>query len=431
MGLFSRKNEPPKGKKAYEQGYVSFTADDLKEGASRNPANDEAYGYLDAAMFTSSHISEYDKNRGTVDIDDVYPITLEETLEMEGLLDKADAALKDNNDSFYHARANELRGIVEWSKKRHWNFSWSMLFGALIVCFFAIPFFGMAIFAPVGVRQEVKKVKAWAEVEVDSVIPLDSLQNPKRSGISYKDAVDYKVSILNTEAKKYWMAVKNREHYLAILDTLTRPDRREYYQEEVEQQEDKMEAAKEVFDETNEMDFDDLQDQAVSEKRSFYPMALVIGFFSFFLFFYFLLLCPLYIYAERPYGYMISRNRAEARVLGGIKKVAFGLAGGLLSMAASIGFVDVVTKWSDGTTTREDDGTAPIRIALKLGLVCAAAIVYIAVSFILVSYCTIVGLKRNYDWEPAKAKAREIWGKVSGKVQAKIEEKIAERKDAE
>jgi hypothetical protein len=45
-----------KVKNPHEQGYVSFTPEDLQNAAKENSANHEAYGLLDEAMTTSSHI---------------------------------------------------------------------------------------------------------------------------------------------------------------------------------------------------------------------------------------------------------------------------------------------------------------------------------------------------------------------------------------
>lgn len=75
----------------------------------------------------------------------------------------------------------------------------------------------------------------------------------------------------------------------------------------------------------------------------------------------------------------------------------------LIGLAGSIGFVEIVTKWSDGSTTREDDGTGPLRLGLKLLLLAAAVVVVCAVSCLLMLYSTIMGLTRNYNWKAITA----------------------------
>ena len=140
MAKDTKKSKAPKGKKAYQQGYVSFTPEDLQEQARKDPANAAAYDLLDQAMTTSSHITAEDKhnfdNGGTVDIDDVYPVSAEETEEMDRLLDEAEKRAGNPNEPFFRDRLNELRNIVGWSKERHWNFSWMIILGAVIFVVF-------------------------------------------------------------------------------------------------------------------------------------------------------------------------------------------------------------------------------------------------------------------------------------------------------
>jgi hypothetical protein len=86
--------------------------------------------------------------------------------------------------------------------------------------------------------------------------------------------------------------------------------------------------------------------------------------------------------------------------------------------------VDVVTKWSDGSESREDDGTGPVRLAIKVGLFALAVVVFCCVSCFLMLYATITGLIRNYDWKEVKAKAVSA-GKAA---KAKYDEVKNERK---
>ena len=95
-----------------------------------------------------------------------------------------------------------------------------------------------------------------------------------------------------------------------------------------------------------------------------------------------------------------------------------------MAAGAGIGFVDVVTKWSDGSVTREDDGTGSARLALKVFLFVAAVLVFCAVSCLLMLYATITGLIRNYDWSEVKKKA-VIAGETA---KAKYDEMRSEQK---
>ena len=59
----SLKDRINKNQRTHEKGYVSFTEEDLREATTQNQVNAEAYSLLDAAMHTSSHITERDSSR--------------------------------------------------------------------------------------------------------------------------------------------------------------------------------------------------------------------------------------------------------------------------------------------------------------------------------------------------------------------------------
>ena len=82
--------------------------------------NEDALDLLDEAMFTSSLISDKERKKGKVDDwDNVFPTTREDTERMEQLLDKAEEVVEDPTEQAYAERLNDLREVVDWSKKRH------------------------------------------------------------------------------------------------------------------------------------------------------------------------------------------------------------------------------------------------------------------------------------------------------------------------
>lgn len=415
------KNKAPKGKKAFEQGYVSFDPDDIKQQANDNMnPNHEAYGYLDDAMFTSSHVTANDKKRGVVDIDDVYPITLAETKEMEGYLDKAQAAVKDESDAFFYERYGELRGIVNWSLKRHWNFSFSVIFGVIITAFFLSYQADDAKKDAIAAEREVDRVKAW--IECDTTITLEQFNREgdiNRSTAEYENRLNnaklYKAYIAGRAAANYYGWLRAADKQMARIDTASTEQAKKDYKKYAEENLEKAKEDKKEFEEIAKLDFDSVKDRALkSVKNRASDKGSSAAWIKFWNIFFFLLI-PVYIFADRPFGYTMSRNRVEAKVLGGIKKWGFALAGGLLGIAGSIGFVEVVTKWSDGRTTREDDGTGPIRLAAKIGFLIAAVVVFCAVSCFLMLWSTVTGLMRNYDWKAIMAEIQAKKDKLQPK----------------
>ncbi len=395
----------PKGNKAYEQGYISFAPEDLEKQAQNDTANRDAYELLDKAMFTSSHVSVRDKERGEVDVDDIYPITLEEADEMEHLLDRAEAAAGNPRDGFFQDRLGELRGIVRWSKQRHWNFSWMVIIGVIVSVFILSQCSDQKDSEAKEVEKSVSAVKDWAER--DTTIAIESFKD-KKSEINlymarFSSPTVYKSTILERAAGDYYGYVRSAAENRAKADTASTAQRKENYLKWAKEHDEKAAEYLAKYNELNALSFKEVKEKAMEEVEGAAGEAKSSARWIWFWNIFFLILIPVYVFAERPYGYAISRYRTEAKVLGGIKKGGLALAGGLLSVAGSIGFVDIVTKWSDGSTTREDDGTGPLRWGLKLLLVAAAVVVVCVVSCFLMLYSTIMGLKRNYDWKTITA----------------------------
>ena len=95
--------------------------------------NEDAWGYLDDAMFTSSLISDKERQKGEVDdVEDIYPRTKEEALYMDEQLQHAMETAKEPNEENFAERYGMLREIVDWSLKRHSTWKWSLIAGALL-----------------------------------------------------------------------------------------------------------------------------------------------------------------------------------------------------------------------------------------------------------------------------------------------------------
>ncbi len=390
MGLFNKKlGGASKGNKACQEGYVSFDAEDLRLYAQMTPANNEAYEYLYKALQIA------------------YPVNRETTLEMEKCIDLADRTVRDQNDNNYWSCADELRSIVDWSKKRHWNFSWLLIVG-VIVTVFLFNLWGEKKNKDLNEELAVlTQIENWEEQELtlEMAPGMDSSQAKYDSQLN--SANDY---------KSYWLAFYNNMYYnyresvekeKAKLDTASTKEIKNSIKEQADKWQSEADWAKEKFETMNAMNFKQLRDYALEEQEKEISEAKSDSRFAKFMFIFFIILIPVYIFAERPYGYSISGHRKEAETLGGLKKIGFALAGGLAGLGAGIGFVDVITTWSDGSTSRGDDGTGPARLVLKAFLFFAAVVVFCAVSCFIVVYCTIMGLIRNYDWKTIFSGARQ------------------------
>lgn len=404
MSKSSTKTKAPKGKNAFKQGYVSFTPEDLQQRAQQDLDNAEAYKYLDKAMFTSSHITETDKNNNEVDIDDVYPITLDEVNEMDTLLDKAEQVAKNPSEPFFVDRLGELRGIVAWSRKRHWNFSWKIILGVIVSVFFMMKWAASAEKKANISQATIDRIEAWTEM--DTVIAFDSFKDKKPGSRNGTDinANSYKSFTLNKIAYNYYSFIKTSEECVAKADTATSTENKTKYMTAAKNNRDDAEKYKKEYDEINAYKFSDIQKYALEKAENFADEDSSYAAWMNFLFYFFLLCIPLYIFADRPYGYVESRNRTEAKVLGGIRKIGFAIAGFLAGGAFAMGYLPdtlVKTTYSDGsssTNTEFNVGNIMV-MAIKAAMYLLALIIVCAVSCFILVYSTITGLIRNYDWK--------------------------------
>ncbi len=386
-----------------EDGYISFDPDELKNATQEGDPNDEAYELLWEATCVSSHIKDEAKESGHTESEDIYPTTAEEVDRMEELLNQAEAALKEPSVEF-NERAKELREVIAWSRKRHWKLNWKVIVGVIISVIILHMWADSRQGDVTAAEKKVEQVKNWAEEPLKK-LNLDDLK--EQSFVISKDEFATVNVWLDQEqrnvAHDYYNAI---EHIAYNQEELKKPDiskeLKKFYKEQIERNEKKKEDTYERWQDLEKADFEDVQEMALEEAEAkVEEKEDDAGFIKFWNIF-FLCLIPVYIFAARPHGYTISRYRREADRLGWIEKIGLWLSGGLLSAGAGIGFVDIVTKWSDGTTTRSDDGTGPARLAIKVGLFVAAAVVFCSVSCFLMLYATVTGLIRNYNWTNIK-----------------------------
>lgn len=425
MAKSKDKSKAPKGNKRFEQGYVSFTPEDLRQQAMSDPANAEAYDLLDQAMTTSSHItvSKDDLQQGgTVDIDDVYPVSLEETNEMDRLLDEAERRAGNPNDPLFRERLDELRNIVHWSKKRHYNFSWMIILGVFIMVCALFYWSGDAKSSASKAKTQVERIKNWQEM--DTTITLESQEatwKEYQADLTDKplsNANYYKANKLKKYAKDYYYAAEYADSYTQHADTATSKDLIKFYKEQAKVYSKNAKEAKDQYNDLNDMKFKKVKKMALKEAKAEASEANSFANFVWFWNMLFLFLIPLYIYADRPFGYMETRYRTEAKVLGGIRKVAFGIAGFLAGGALAMEYLpDTIVKWSDGSTTREGNTGNFVIIVIKIAMYIAAIAILAVVSCFLMLYSTITGLYRNYDWTPLKNKMTELFGKAKDRIQ--------------
>ena len=400
-----------------EMGAVGFTMDDVRQVQDqKDSVNAKAYEYMVEAMSVSANYMGDTINEEGVRMDDVYPTTYEETMKMDELLDKSERALKDENDEEYNKMIVDLRGIVGWSRRRHFNFSWGIIFGTIITI-------AAVIYWAQGDKQtkeqrkaQMEAVKAWQLPGDENGIDYNKMMDTIDYSMQWKGAAEYKAYQMKSMNERLLDYQKTAAADRAKADTASTKESKKNYLEYAKKYDKKAEKAQKELTEIQGWDLKDAQKAALKRQKAWYRQASKAAAFSYVLMIFFLLLIPLYIFANHSWGYVITRTREEQELLDKIKKWGYRAAAGLFGAAAAMeATTEYRVHWSDGSKSTEYE-TNWFVVALKVALLVAALVIVAVVSTGIMLYSTIVGLKRNYDWKAIYAKMRD--GAVAAKDKA-------------
>ena len=324
------------------------------------------------------------------------------------LLNMAKKALVDKDDQYFKFCIVDLEMILDWSSTRHWNFQWQVILGVILTVIFLSWRVDQKQESVEGRQEKVAAVEGWEET--DTVLNWDTTPDDLYSPagfVNYAHLSAKNFKLLSLYEQYYASAMEAADEYAAKADTAQSRDVRKRLEE---QQDKSLANAKEYrkeFDRINKMDFKDIKKMALDEYGSWVKSAKAekraVRTWNIF----FIILIPVYIFAERPYGYTITRTRAESSTLRGISKFTYALSAMMLGSAASISWIQTVRKYSDGRTERTyDAGTNAPVVIMKACLYIAAFALVCIVSCILMLYMTVQGLRRNYNWAPLMAKVK-------------------------
>ena len=392
-------------------GYLSFDIIEVKKLSESDSPNAEAYGYLYQAVTTQAGT---DKG-----IDDIYPETALETEQMRALVDKARKARVAMSDQYLKICLDELDEILDWSSTRHWNFQWQVILGVILTVAFLSWRVDQKQESVEHDQELVAEVENWEET--DTVLNWDTTPDDLYSpagfvNYAHLSAKNFKLLSLYEQKSYYASAVEAADEYAAKADTAQSRDVRKSLEERRDESLDHAKEYRKEFDRINKMDFKDIKKMALDEYGSWLKSSKAekraVRAWNIF----FIILIPVYIFAERPYGYTMTRTRAESSTLRGISKFTYALSAMMMSSAASISWIQTVRKYSDGRTESTlDAGTNAHVMIMKACLYIAAFALVCVVSCILMLYMTIQGLRRNYNWAPLLAKAKNAASSAASK----------------
>ncbi|MBR0310154.1 MAG: hypothetical protein IJQ97_04650 [Paludibacteraceae bacterium] len=425
----------------HENGAVGFSMEDVREVQNKqNDVNAEAYQYMVEAMAVSAnYMGDTISEQGEVRMDDVYPTSLDETLRMDALLDKSERALKDENDEEYNKMITDLRGIVGWSRKRHYNFSWGIILGTIITVMVVVKWASGDQRQKGIAEANMERIDKW-DVKTDTMT-LEQARDSVKNGVRITTPIYHKAKMMAyyEHEVEYYKDLVAR--YETQADTATIKENKQSYLKEAKYQKEKQEENEKALQSVSKWNLKDAQKDAYKRAKDSYKTLSAAAAFSWVIMIFFLMLIPVYIFANHSWGYIITKYREESELLEKIKQFGYKAAIGLFGASLAMQFIPestVTTYYSDGSTsTRTDSNPMNMMIAaIKIGLLIAAIAIVALVSTGIMIYSTIVGLKRNYDWKAiyagAKAKgkdAADLAGKALDKGAELVDKAQKEKKE--
>lgn len=332
---------------------------------SENP-NQEAWYHLNSSMCTPEFFANNLIRNGKYK-NMLYPISLAETLEMERRLTLAEDS-QNVKDETFSSILNEMKSIVAWSKKRHFNISTTV-----IISFFVfISFLGIVL--PKGNTKELKatlsSIQAWDN--------KDTTYTPEET---YYVKGDYFDRFTCPKIYKYY--------YLHEIGEKIRSNKADV--EFSKKDSVKTKAAEELlvnlaeFERRNAISSKELKKQLINDYQSEIDNQDSITLHYRILYVLLLCLLPLYLISCYQYGFNISRfiNFRES-----IHQLCtFGSA--ICAFGAGAATVVETTHYSDGSSQTERH---------------SPGIIFVLLGIILMVYCssfallilTINGLYYNY-----------------------------------
>lgn len=327
-------------------GYTPFSREDINLDDGRNTKAEELFLKMLDVPKRVQKKKKKGKETEIVD-DDFYPTSMDETLRMENMLNDVESLIDDRTDSELMNNISWMRGVLDWSKKRHWDFAWW-----IVVCVFIMSLY--YFYQASGEVDTRKGIETWSE-------DMALAQKSDLEAQYVKNIADYTMKLQN--------------------DTLSKADR-EYYDKWAEKAEEDLVELQSMgsWEEFREFKADQQNSKVWDERWSAIWCLLWIG---------------LYIVAIRPYGYMVSKRRRESKIYSGLAAALFAVGGALFGAAASMSVTTYITTWSDGSKTKSDDAITVL--VLQLIFMIAAVLLILWVARIVIVIATVMGFIRNYD----------------------------------
>ena len=327
-----------------------------KHCVNKEDPNREAWLYLHSAMCTPEFFPEEDIRTGRYH-KMLYPVSKNETKEMEHRLELAQNALVEPDAEFLDIHS-EMQEIVRWSKNKQYYFQWKVVL-AYCIALFILPLFLRNSVDIKKVRKDMADIRSWEMV--DSYFTPEQTHEVKVfMEDAFKSAYNYKYRVLNVITERI-------EHERADVKYEKDPVK-------LKEAKKKLEEDLALYNEKNKMTTKEMQDWLLGEyqkevdtfnsEETEHQVIIV-------------LLCALlvvYLISCYQYGYNINRSLHFRQSMDRL----FRIGGTVVAVGAAAGTAVTIIKWSNGTETREYDhnGKVIMLAGLTILLFCSGVILF-------------------------------------------------------
>ena len=372
--------------------------------------NYDAWGYLDQALFTSSHVKAKDIKMGSTDWDNVYPTSPEEIDRMEDLIQQAQASADDPNDEQFNERIRDLKEVVHYSRKRHRTWKLALIAGSILgACIFWY-FSNQDQESAQNRQKDVKIVELWQKA--DTTIAYQKMDTVLwERNLNYNERLNganaYKAYYLTDYNQRAENSRLNSAKYKQQADTASTDERKKAYLKSSEQEDYKK--YKKRFEELAAKDFKAVKELALKDTQGAVDSMKSSSNTKRAWMIYLIILIPLYLISGYPRGYILSRHRRQASLMRGLQKWGFRLAAFFFGVGLAMQLLpdDIVKyRYSNGyTETRREVNPANfIYIVMKIGLMVVGVFIFCFISVFIMTFETVTGLIRNFNWQEILSK---------------------------
>ena len=383
--------------KEHAAGVIHFQPGDLQALAAPHSPNAQAYMKIMQALNVNPNAMNGSNEEGEPAFN-IYPETAEQARQMDALLDEAENAVKDPEDSIYTKFINELRGISGWSNKKHHNFSYLIILGSWITLM-GMSYIFYRNYRPYSIaRDDYRCAKAWS-LDPDAE-DLDMKSIGRSMDYKFRSVTAYREETIEYHRKKYEEDKEVVDKYTKQMETGSSRKARNTAKDLVQLYTTSMNEHKAVLDELETLDLKGTQKYAIKQtkkkmRKLARPYHIVMA-----IFFFIILLLPAYIYTNNAWGYNITRYRQEDKFLQEIQKLALKFAIAMFGVAAAMKLTpdkEIIRKYSDGSVEREQEMDAGNvqTMGMQAVLIIIGIVVLGVVSTLIMLYSTIMGYKRN------------------------------------